>query len=904
MAEEDHEVHVGFTADLEELKGKLHEAGKYLHETFESLENTFGSLGKAFGALAGILAGTEAFEKAIEVTSELVDKTREFMDVTGEAADEAQAIDTAMKMAGGTAEQYEQTLRRLEMRMNMNREVFERYGIETRDASGHLLDAKEVMQNTLKVLSDMEVGTNRNTAGLQLMGRGAGDVSALLRAMKVNTEEVAETQAKLGLTVTDATIAMRDDYRTAVVEVNEVFEALWNRIGSALMPVLTQLAKWFAEKGPEAVELMNASIEVFESVWEIMWGGVSEIVASFSKALGELTDDLVDTFGEDGKPATGLKWWIVMMRTVEVGLLELKYGFQNLGITAAWAGEQASIEFEAMAEAIKHPIDALRGVDKTLNVLNDRISANKENWIEAAKAAMKAMEEQKAAIVAGEKAAPEPAKPHSGTRRAIDKPDPGAANAQLAVDKAAEDAKAAMIKEYVAEDQAILDRSYALGLLSDQSYYAQKTALEQRAMDASIDAKQKELAATQAAEAVAPKEAQRLQLKAKAITLEGELAVLEAQRANAAVKNDAAMLDAQQKLYDNLDQNTIDRAKQREDSEISIETDKLNTLKSLREVSAQDAFKIQQDLEERSYQAAVNALNAQRALIRGNDDAQAQARAALDKQMEAAAQQHQQKLTQISNQAEVDRMQFAVAAETSINGGFETLFESLAHNIHSVGTAVRALGQTIADTFIKLIAQNLVERLFGAGQSLLGPIIGSITKMVSSWLGGQSAMTASQAAGSSARVAQVGTESAVSSAANATALAEQQTLGVSSVLSNAAIAAVAAMASVAEIPVVGWAMAPEVGAATYAEGLAYLPSAAQGWWQVPGDTLAQIHKDEMVMPAPLAERAREVIEGGGGGGGGGMHLHATPLKGGFWVVHQDDLVKAYDSAHKARRTKS
>jgi hypothetical protein len=98
----------------------------------------------------------------------------------------------------------------------------------------------------------------------------------------------------------------------------------------------------------------------------------------------------------------------------------------------------------------------------------------------------------------------------------------------------------------------------------------------------------------------------------------------------------------------------------------------------------------------------------------------------------------------------------------------------------------------------------------------------------------------------------------------ATSLAMNKTGNVDEAQGAAALYAVNAMASVAEIPMVGWAMAPGVGEAAYAEGLAMagLASAEGGWDRVPQDTLAMIHKNEMVLPADLAENIRGMASGG------------------------------------------
>ena len=78
-------------------------------------------------------------------------------------------------------------------------------------------------------------------------------------------------------------------------------------------------------------------------------------------------------------------------------------------------------------------------------------------------------------------------------------------------------------------------------------------------------------------------------------------------------------------------------------------------------------------------------------------------------------------------------------------------------------------------------------------------------------------------------------------------------------LSYAAVGAAAAGASVAAIPVVGWAMVPEVAAATYGilGGFAALASAAGGM-DVDRDQLVQVHKKEMIIPARISDTIRDL----------------------------------------------
>lgn len=61
-------------------------------------------------------------------------------------------------------------------------------------------------------------------------------------------------------------------------------------------------------------------------------------------------------------------------------------------------------------------------------------------------------------------------------------------------------------------------------------------------------------------------------------------------------------------------------------------------------------------------------------------------------------------------------------------------------------------------------------------------------------------------------------------------------------------------------------------------GRSKTPSAAGGWWQVPHDTLAYIHKDEKVWPADKSRKVDRLLESGSSLSGG-MTVHVAALDG-------------------------
>ncbi len=204
-----------------------------------------------------------------------------------------------------------------------------------------------------------------------------------------------------------------------------------------------------------------------------------------------------------------------------------------------------------------------------------------------------------------------------------------------------------------------------------------------------------------------------------------------------------------------------------------------------------------------------------------------------------------------------------------------------------------------------------------AAERVAGSVIEDYAKMgiqaAAKWIGSQLIMTSSSTTGAAARITAMTTEetgaftrlaaalgfhittesgktaatvagvtarktSEVSAAA--ASKAAQAAINGPSVLADAAKAAAGAYSAVAGIPVVGPVLAPIAAGVAYTAVAAYesVASAEGGWGQVPYDGMQTVlHKNEMVLPAALAERVRNMTAGGvqapaqarvGGGGGG------------------------------------
>jgi hypothetical protein len=155
--------------------------------------------------------------------------------------------------------------------------------------------------------------------------------------------------------------------------------------------------------------------------------------------------------------------------------------------------------------------------------------------------------------------------------------------------------------------------------------------------------------------------------------------------------------------------------------------------------------------------------------------------------------------------------------------------------------------------------------------SVLAKFLDMGVQMVTKW-----------AANEAARIASTESASTILQALGLQDLLAAKTTSTTEVVSDigaqAAAAAAGAYAATAAIPFVGPELAPAAAAEAYASVMAFegMASAAGGFYQVPGDMVANIHKDEMVLPSWAAKGVRSIIDtgqgsssAGAGGGAGG-----------------------------------
>lgn len=272
-----------------------------------------------------------------------------------------------------------------------------------------------------------------------------------------------------------------------------------------------------------------------------------------------------------------------------------------------------------------------------------------------------------------------------------------------------------------------------------------------------------------------------------------------------------------------------------------------------------------------SYNATMDALKAKFAA--SQDDLSAQRKIA-DKMVELAA-DTAQRTTKINaqglKQQEADRLASLQKFKQAWNSVVDPLVSGFTSGLMQMAEGTKSFAQVVR----------------GMGQQILNDALRLVDRMVERWLWGEVAKRAATQTSVTARMTAERAGASQSAAISGAASLKE-------IANSAAVAAGDAYKAMAGIPVIGPVLGAAAAATVFAAVMAFkgLISSAAGGFDVPAgvNPITQLHAQEMVLPARLANPLRDMLEGfsaassngfgvvkdGAGGGDFHAHFHMGP----------------------------
>jgi len=758
---------------------------KGMNAHFDALKGTAFAMRGVFAEVGKVAAAAFGLVKMATDTARVTQEVQLLASALGITTEEATGLRIALGDVGLTSDDYTAMVGKLVTKLRENEERFDELGIKTRGANGELLNTEEIVRNALSALEAFKGGTDRNLASSEVFGRGWNEVNKLMRLTPEIMEEAKQKAAELQLTVGPEGAERARQFMLAMNDFKDMCEAVGNRIGQALMPVLADLGTWLASLGPAAVLVTRGA-----------FGGLTA-------ALNLFLTGVVITF----KLAASAIYTLVepIAAVVEAATLAMSGDFSGAGerlkqisgnVSANWKNSFDDIR----ASAQKTAKEIIASFDMASEQGQSKPKEGGETYSPDSRKGRMAKWD---AELAAERDAYDRMKIEQGSFEQFTKE----------MERAFWTAKLALTKDGSEEQAKVLKKAFDL-----------EREIRKRAYDGEIGDIKAQMASSQT------NAEQRINLAAR-------IADMTAQHYGRSSKEYKASLEEVQKETDKWAKQQVqlqdlviahDQAFQL--SRIQLERENLDTLEKLGQITAKQRLARLKDLQDIEYQVDLDGLQKKLDVMAQDPGTNPVLYQEQLEKIEELKRKHALQTAQIDDQMKLESVKVWSQIGDAISSAMVTAVKGVINGTMTISQAFRSMGQAVGNALIdigaKVIAKMIKDQIVG--------------------------------------------------------MAISKETGVSQITDSAAKAAAAAASSVAAIPIYGWTMAPEVAAETFAATEAWtgMLAARQGF-DVPSgiNPVTQLHQEEMVLPAHIANPLRDAVASGGlSDGSMTVHIHSPDAK--------------------------
>lgn len=633
--------------------------------------------------LAGALAGGFLFKESIADMLRMEDAVRGLIITFGMTSEKATQTAIALKLAGLSADTFEQMGQRVGRMLKTQSEEFDRLKVVTKDVNGNFLPMDDILKNIYARMQDFKAGTDQTEFALSTVGRNAKDFASDMQRLGAATERAAQLQRQLGIEMGPDRIAQVEQYRQNLNAFKLVLETIGEKIGEAALPQLERLAQWFNEYGPRAVSVIVDAIK-----------GLMTVLQGLGAVVGAMVIFAVSRFQNLATEAVAA-WQIIKAAA--------SFNFGAIPDITAAANAKITANNQAAAESIV----------ATWTNAKARITALWSD-VEAPKGLPSGV-------------------PKSGAERFVPKPTGDAGMTQLQ-----------LWKQQLDEMRDAEDAFHELSHAAEAAFWASKLELVKKGTKEYAEVYHLMVEAKKGAakdEYAAQMEGFAQQITAAKNNRDQQLALVDARTEYVKSKYGEESKEFARAMQEQIaarqawavkDQQIV--AIQAKAAEAAATHDaKMQELAgqqavAMRQITNQQKFALDQQLEDQLFELKREAIERELAAEKAGPDDPVKI-AALNAQLEALEENHQEKITQIKNAAQLEQMQFALQADQAVESSFSNLLSDLVSGTKTWKQSFLDAIKQLDDALVKLAAQKFAQQIFGAGTGggdFIGSLMGSI----------------------------------------------------------------------------------------------------------------------------------------------------------------------------------
>lgn len=463
-----------------------------LTDTAKSVNGVLANLGVGV-SLAGIGAMIKSSIDSADALDEMAQRT-------GIAVESLSLLVPAAELSAVSTEKFEAGLKKLATGMleaatgsEASAQKFGALGVAVQNQDGTLRDSEQVLLDLADRFKAMPDGAEKAALAVDIFGKAGAEMIPFLNQGRDGIGALKQEAAELGLQLSADTAAQAGNFNDALDKLKLATQSIGNQIIASLLPALNDMAGGMVESAKQ--------------------GGTLRVIL-------------------DGV--------VLVLKTLALGVATVGKAFVALG-EAIGGGVAAAVEaLKGNTDGAKAIIADLKG---SLIQRLDELASFRDSLFDP-----KPIEVKAPRIQADPELLQRLTKPKAG-KAAQD-----STGAQTTLMKAQLDAEFTLLKDGLMRQQTALDAALEDRLISVRDYYAQKTAIEQREVDAEIARKQQELARSQQVASTGKSENDRLKAKAEVAKAEADLITLNNRRTDIEQANARKTAQAERELADALAQ--------------------------------------------------------------------------------------------------------------------------------------------------------------------------------------------------------------------------------------------------------------------------------------------------------------------------------------------------------------
>jgi phage-related protein len=238
------------------IVGDSSSAEKSLTNVSKSVGTSSSTMGRVGSTLAGV--GSAVTGVATKVASFATSGANDFADwagqvvsvqkVMGGTTEEASRLSYQAKILGVDSGALAKGMQFLAKDVAGGGKGLAALGISTKDASGHVKSMPELLKEVSAKLQGIPPGAQRTAAILKIFGKSGMALTPILNANAQTMNDLGKESDALGYTLDSKATASVKNHAVEQRRLQAAFGAVKMQIGQALMPVLTDLGKMFAER--------------------------------------------------------------------------------------------------------------------------------------------------------------------------------------------------------------------------------------------------------------------------------------------------------------------------------------------------------------------------------------------------------------------------------------------------------------------------------------------------------------------------------------------------------------------------------------------------------------------------------------------------------------------------------